>query len=128
MDRVEEAEETMLQLREQLTEQLGIEPQRISRYRLAGFTKNEAAILDCLDDGSPHGFDELRRVLNATSHRAEGDDPRTVKVTICRLRKKLKQMVVANALPPITIFALHGYGYSMPRASIDALETLALAL
>ncbi len=72
-DRLDEAEETILQLREQLTEQLGIVPRQISRYRVAGFTKNEAAILDCLDDGAPHGFEELRRVMNATSHRAEGD-------------------------------------------------------
>jgi DNA-binding response OmpR family regulator len=109
---LDEANETIRQLRESLL------PTSLAFYRGVRLSKTETSLLDSMRYDGVRSFDYLTARMAAVTHhdRPSAD---TLRVTICRLRKKL-------ALLNVTIESQYGVGFSMTPVSIAAMAALRL--
>jgi DNA-binding response OmpR family regulator len=112
-ERLDEANEAILQLRARLV------PSSYLRYRSEGLTKSEAAVLDQLMDGRIHKVDALRAAIDVIILQ-DSASLNSVTVTVCKLRKRLRNMGTDPGA--IGIGTHRGDGYSMSARCIANME------
>jgi DNA-binding response OmpR family regulator len=107
-EQLNEANETILQLRESLR------PTILAYYRGVQLSKTETNLVDAMRHEGVRSYDYLTAQMGVDVGRRT---PASLAVVICRLRKKLAQLNV-------TIENQYGVGFSMTPASIATMGTL----
>ena len=113
-EELDECNETVRQLRE---------PLAVPACRYAGFSKSESGIIGLLSvvSGRMQSADQLRAHLDALDDHRERVSTKSMQVTLCRARAKLRRLA-----PSATIETNGWNGYSMTAESVAVMDRLLL--
>lgn len=117
-DRLDEAEETIRQLRGESTKE------RPKVYRYVRFTPTEATILRCLSSGLLVTGEQLRASVDRASGSIQDCALNSIRVAMNKLRQKLDHVTKLQVAAPISIETTFRQGYSMSAVSIANLRAL----